>query len=140
MHKNPIVIIEDDQDDCDLLVHAFEDLGIKNELKFFQNGLEALAYLKATDDRAFLILSDVNMPLMNGMDLKKTIYKDERLRKQTIPFVFFSTSSRPKEILQAYEMMVQGYFIKSNDFENLKALLKVIIDYWKVCRHPNSVN
>ena len=136
MTKNPIIIIEDDQDDCELIVHAFKDLNVENEVKFFHNGLDALNYLKTTTDKVFLILSDVNMPLMNGMDLKRTIFADEQLRKQTIPFVFFSTSSRTKEIAQAYEMMVQGYFIKSHDYDNLKTLLKVILDYWRHCKHP----
>jgi len=140
MPTSPIVIVDDDRDDCDFIVEALSDLGVTNKLVCFENGLQALTYLKTTNQKTFLILSDVNMPLMNGLELKKEINKDDRLRQKSIPFVFLSTSSAVKEILTAYDLMVQGFFIKSNKLDLLKNNLKIIVDYWKTSQHPNSVN
>ena len=136
--QQPIIIIEDDQDDCDLISNAFHDIGVSNEIKFFPNGLEALHYLQVTSERPYLILSDVNMPLMNGFDLKQQIVNNPELKKKAIPFVFFSTSARQSEVGKAYDMMAQGYFLKSHNYNALKMQIKTIIDYWSLCKHPNS--
>ena len=87
--QGPILIIEDDQDDQYLLEEVFSALNIKNELKFFENGHFALEYLQTTKDKPFIILSDVNLPGMSGPDLKRSINENDRLRRKSIPFVFF---------------------------------------------------
>ena len=60
------------------------------------------------------------------------------LRKKSIPFVFFSTAANKQEIERAYEMMVQGYFKKKNSMDGIKSTLKIIMDYWTLCKHPNN--
>ncbi len=134
----PIIIAEDDLDDRDILTEAFRSLGIKNELVFFDNGEDVLKYLKTTSDQPFLIISDVNLVTMNGLELKRQINADEHLKKKSIPFVFLTTSSNTKHIQEAYTMMVQGYFKKENNFKQIQNMIRMIVEYWLICRHPNS--
>jgi CheY-like chemotaxis protein len=133
-----IIIIEDDLDDENFLREILIELGYQNQLKFFNDGKAALSFLKTTTDKLFLIICDVNLPGMSGTDLKKKINADPHLRKKSIFFIFYTTSADKLAIEQAYEMTVQGYFVKENSIPEIKLTLKVIIDYWKHCKHPNS--
>lgn len=135
----PIMIVEDDQDDCDLIAAALQEIGVTRELRCFPNGEEALKYLQSTPEILFLILSDINMPKMNGFELKKRINEDQALRKKSIPFIFLTTSVTERSVNQAYEMLVQGYFKKPDTFEEMKTLLSLNMQYWARCESPNSV-
>ncbi len=137
MYRNePIILIEDDKDDCDLFINAFRDLGIKNEVICFEDAITALNYLKKTKTKTLLIICDINMPVMNGLQLLKEINDDPVLRAKRIPFIYFSTSNSPKEINEAYDLNCQGYFIKSPSFHKLKIDLSSILHYWKNTVHP----
>src|SRR5215218_5798263 len=133
----PIIIIEDDPDDQQIISETIQGLHIVNATKFFINCEDVYNYLLSTPDKPFIILSDVNLPLMSGTELKARINKNDYLRKKSIPFIFFTTSSDTKTIDHAYEMMVQGYFEKEYSMETMRSTLKTIIEYWKLCKHPN---
>ena len=135
---HPILIIEDDDDDCELIQSALEKIGVENEKKCFKNGQEALEYLQSTSERTFLILSDVNMPVLNGLELKRKINSSDKLRTQSIPFVFLSTSAAKKDINIAYDLLAQGFFTKPDKFDALINLLKNVTDYWETAKHPVS--
>ena len=85
----PIIVIEDDQNDQDMLIEIFNELNYDHELIFFGNGELALEYLTATDSKPFLIISDINMPKLNGMELREKIHNNEDLRLKCIPSRFF---------------------------------------------------
>ena len=136
--SGPILIVEDDHDDQNLLEEVFASLNISNELKFFDNGKTALDYLYTTADKPFLILSDVNLPGMSGPDLKKSINEDEKLRRKSIPFVFLTTSADPRSVAEAYELMVQGYFQKANKISDLKLMVNMIVEYWMESKSPTE--
>lgn len=140
MLKSPILIVEDDKDDCELLTTALMSIGIKNEFICFQNPAEALAYLKTTKNDTYLIISDVNMPMMNGFDFKKKINEDTRLYSKNIPFVFLSTSASSYLVNEAYTLCIQGYFQKPNDFKSMNEVARSIIEYWNTCKHPTVFN
>jgi CheY-like chemotaxis protein len=135
-NTHPILIIEDDVDDCELIQSALEDIGVQNEQKCFKNGQEALDYLQSTSEKTFLILSDVNMPILDGLELKRKINTDDKLRMQSIPFVFLSTSNAKKDINTAYDLLAQGFFTKPNKFNALTDLLKNVTNYWGTAKHP----
>lgn len=135
--KGPIISIEDDADDQFLIKSVMEELDIPNELLFFSNGVEALLYLETTRDQPFLIICDINMPVMNGLELRERIDKNEYLRKKSIPFVFLSTADNPLVIETAYDSTIQGFFKKENSFDDLKDRIRVIYNYWSYCLHPN---
>jgi CheY-like chemotaxis protein len=136
--RGPIVIIEDDEDDRHLLKEAFRKLGYSNELAFFKDGDTALAYLQ--DDRIypFIILSDVNMPRLNGFELRKMVHTNNGLSEKCIPYLFFSTSVSKKAVQDAYTLSVQGFFLKPTNFNELVEIVDRIVKYWMVCYSPNS--
>jgi CheY-like chemotaxis protein len=135
-----IIIIEDDKDDRDILVEVIGELQIENKLVLFDNCLAAFDYLKTTSDHPFIIFCDVNLPQQNGIDFKRQIDDDPYLRKKSIPFVFYSTSVAQYAVNEAYtQMTVQGFFQKPNSYEEIRHLVKLILHYWKHCKHPNAI-
>ena len=136
--SGPIIIVEDDQDDKELFEEITREIGIENELIWFDNAIDVFEYLETTRDLPFLIFSDVNMPRQNGFEFKKKIDTDPVLRRKSIPFVFFTTSVSQHDVDEAYKTMtVQGFFIKGHNYNDMKLLLKNIYYYWANCRHPN---
>jgi CheY-like chemotaxis protein len=137
--KGPIILVDDDLDDKELFEDTLKEIGVPNELVHFTNAQKAFEYLKTTKDQPFLIFSDVNLPVVRGLDFKRNIDADPQLRKKSIPFVFYSTSVDQRSVNEAYtEMTVQGFFQKGNSLAGLKRDLKLVIDYWMFCRHPNA--
>lgn len=135
----PIIIVEDDHDDQDIMRDMLQEIGVSNKLILFDNTHDAYQYLKNSNDSIFLIFCDVNLPRQNGIEFKRHIDEDPQLRSRSIPFVFLTTSADKQAIDAAYkEMTVQGFFEKSSSFEEQKKLLKLIMDYWTVCKHPNT--
>jgi CheY-like chemotaxis protein len=137
---DPIVIVEDDADDQYFIRTIFEKLGVTSDVLFFEDGQKALQYLKTTERKTFLILCDINMPIMDGLELRRKIQEDDRLRKKSIPFVFLSTAARPKEVEEAYDLTVQGFFVKASQLSEMEKVLELILTYWQRCKHPNSLN
>lgn len=139
MLKNgPIIIIEDDADDRELLGEIFKELEVPNLLRFFNSCIHALDYLLTTIEKPFLILSDINLPAMTGLELCKKITEHESLKRKSIPFIFLTTTSDQKVITEAYQMFVQGFFVKPSSIKELKDMVRMIIAYWQVCRNPYS--
>lgn len=138
MTKGPIIIIEDDKDDQDLYSEALKDIGIFNEIYFFDGGKQVLDYLVNTEEQPFIIISDINMPGMTGLELKKYMEDDPYLRAKGIPFVFISTNATKVSVRHAHALSVQGYFQKPNSMGELKELLRVLFDYWARCKHINN--
>jgi CheY-like chemotaxis protein len=135
--EGPIIIIEDDQDDQNLIGEIFKRLKYQNEVIFFNDGNLALDYLKQSDVQPFIILSDVNMPKINGFELRGKIRADENLNAKCIPYIFFTSAANGKVVNDAYEMSVQGFFLKPNKFKELESTIRSIVEYWKVCLAPS---
>ena len=135
----PIVIIEDDIDDQDILSEIFNELNYKNELVFFADSELALAYLTDTDIEPFLVLSNINMPKLNGMELREKIQNNEDLRLKSIPYLFFSTSAEQKNVIEAYSRSIQGFFVKPGSYAKLKSTITKIVEYWQECESPNYI-
>ena len=135
----PIIIIEDDLDDQELLSDVFQELNYANKIVFFGDGEEALAYLIETKVEPFIIFSDINMPKLNGMELRAKIHENEDLRGKSIPYLFFSTSAEQENVVDAYSKSVQGFFIKPTSFEDLRDIIRTIVEYWQKCVSPNYI-
>jgi len=135
----PIILVDDDREDEELLRETFEELGIKNQLIHFDTCSKAFDYLIHTTDHPFIIISDINLPIKNGLEFKRQIDEDPLLRSKSIPFVFFSTTNDKKAVDIAYkEMTVQGFFQKPTTFQDLKRIIRLLFDYWQECKHPNQ--
>ena len=139
MNKDgPIIVIEDDADDQEIMVEIFQKLGYKNKIIYFSDGNEALEYLNDSDTQPFLILSDINMPKINGFELRNKIFTNEQLQTKCIPYLFFTTGGNKKAVIDAYAMSVQGFFIKANTIPALESTIKKIVEYWQECIAPSQ--
>ena len=139
MVSGPIIIIEDDQDDRDIIEEVLKELSIPNETIWFTRCMDAFDYLKTQANQPFLIFCDINLPGLNGIEFKRKIDADKELRRKSIPFVFLSTSADKEYVDEAYtEMTVQGYFQKANSYVETKNNVRAILEYWKICKHPNA--
>lgn len=134
----PILIIEDDPDDQEILTEVFKKLNYVNEVLFFFDGEKALEYINKDDVLPFLILSDINMPRLSGMELKKKIHTDAQLQIKCIPYLFFTTSASKQSVIDAYSMSAQGFFIKDASVAELEKTMRIIIEYWQRCYSPNQ--
>ena len=134
----PIIIVEDDPDDRDMLNQIFIQIGLPNEIVFFENGDLAFEYLNSINSRPFIIISDVNLPKMNGFELKKLIRTNELLSLKCIPFLFLTTGTNGNDVIDAYVMSAQGFFQKPNKISELEDLLRIIVQYWQKCIAPNQ--
>ena len=140
IHQGPIIMIDDDKDDQEILLDVVNDLQLPNKLIFFDKGTDAFHYLKTNTEQPLVIFSDINLPQQSGVEFKRQIDNDPDLRKKSIPFIFFSTYIDKKVVDIAYkELTIQGFFQKSGNYEELKNTIRLIVDYWKICKHPNSV-
>ncbi len=136
--SGPIIVIEDDLEDQQILDEIFTNLNFPNKVIYFSDGQSALNYLNETADQPFLILSDINMPRMDGFQVRNEVYKNERLR--SIPYLFFTTGVDKKAVDEAYAMSVQGFFIKPASMMRLQSTMKKIIEYWQECYAPSQFN
>ena len=139
MYKDrSIIVIEDDADDRELLKEVFEELKMGKFTRFFDSCLAALDYLLTSVEKPFLIISDINLPALTGLDFLKKINENEQLRKRSVPFVFLSTAGDKNIISKAYKMFAQGFFVKPLTVADLKRTIQIIVDYWSICRYPNE--
>jgi CheY-like chemotaxis protein len=139
MNKNgPVIIIEDDIDDQEVLTEIFQKLGYSNKVIFFTDGMSALDYLNRPGVLPFLILSDINMPKLSGFELRAKLKTDADLTVKCIPYLFFSTALNQKAVMDAYSMSVQGFFVKPTSMAELEKTIAVIMEYWKMCAAPNN--
>ena len=134
--KGPIIFIEDDIDDQEVLTDVFKELDFANEIIFFTEGEKALKYLTETKIKPFIIFSDINMPRLNGIELRDKIRENKELEIKSIPYLFFSTSAEQNHVIDAYSKSIQGFFVKPSSYKEIKEVLKTIIEYWQKCVSP----
>jgi CheY-like chemotaxis protein len=132
-----ILVVEDDPDDQHLFKQICKRLGVKNELVFCDNGIHALEYLSTTENSIFVILCDINMPLMDGLELKEKINQDINLKRKNIPFIVLSTAATTSQVNKAYELDVQGFFSKGTSYSEFEKDLSIILQYWARCKAYN---
>lgn len=133
-----IIIVEDDIDDQDLFSEVFKNLKISNNILFFGNGELALEYLEKEGTEPFMILSDINLPKLNGFELRERVFTNKELSDKCIPYIFFTTAVNKASVVNAYAASAQGFFEKPNNFAQLEDILRSIIDYWKKCYSPSD--
>lgn len=139
MNKSPIIIIEDDHDDIDIIQYATKRLEHNRPILFFTNGTELVDFLTNNQVTPFLIICDLNLPGENGFALKRRIDGNAQVRYKGVPFVYWSTNATQKEIQHAYDLPAQGFFFKPNTIEALQDTLELMIRYWETSEHPKKV-
>ncbi|HMH23280.1 MAG TPA: response regulator [Puia sp.] len=136
--SGPIILVEDDIDDQELITEIIGGSPVRNPLKIFHNGLQALEYLKNSTEYPFLIICDVNMPVMNGLELRQHMQDDLSMHNRSAPFIFLSTTEDREVVKKAFALSVQGFFKKPSEFRELQRLLELALNYWKHCEYPKK--
>lgn len=139
MRRNgEIIIIEDDEDDRMFLQDIFESLNYPNKIRFIEDPLDAIPYLSNPLVVPFIIISDINMPKINGFELRERIMACTEISGKCVPYIFLSTSKNPENVIKAYSCNVQGYFRKEEDFSAYKSMIQNIVEYWRTSLTPAS--
>lgn len=137
-----ILLVEDDSVDVMNVQRAFKKNNINNPLHIAFNGVEALNMLRGTSGKPKLnpipriILLDINMPKMNGIEFLKELRADPELKSITV--FIMTTSNDDQDKLEAYNMNVAGYILKPLSFEKFVNAISILNSYWKLCEQPES--
>jgi CheY-like chemotaxis protein len=133
-----ILLVEDDEVDIMNVKRAFKKNKIANPLYIASNGLEALAMLRGKDGQDAviprsrrLILLDLNMPKMNGLEFLHELRADPEL--QVIPVIVLTTSDEDRDRTEAYHLNVAGYILKPVTFSKFADVMVTLNKYWTLC-------
>jgi len=134
--KQKILLVEDDEVDIRSVKRAFEDLHVTNPLVVTYNGEEALKYLKSTKNKRLpgLILLDLRMPRMDGIEFLKVIKKDGKLK--IIPVVALTTSKEDEDKTESFNFGVSGYMMKPVNYKDFVEVIRTIKMYWTLSESP----
>lgn len=131
-----ILLVEDDEVDVMTVKRAFTRANITNPLKVATNGLEALEILRKEElpPTRRLILLDVNMPKMNGIEFLRELRADPKL--QTASVVVLTTSNEERDRVEAYKLNVAGYLLKPVTFLQFAEVMTTLNKYWALMEMP----
>ncbi len=136
-----ILLVEDNPDDVDLTIMALEKSNILNNVKVARNGEEALDMLHGPngDEPQLLpavVLLDLNMPKINGLEVLKEIRENEWTRR--LPVVILTSSREEQDIIRGYDLGANSYIRKPVDFENFVSAVRQLGLYWLVLNEPGG--
>lgn len=137
MRKNkPLLLVEDDMIDAMTLTRACKELGVHCDIVHTKNGEEALNYLNTSNDAMpELILLDLNMPKMNGIEFLEKAKQDPKLKK--IPVIVLTTSNEEKDKLESFQLGIAGYFVKPVEYKKFLMITDEINKYWSMSKLPS---
>ncbi len=136
-NTKPILLVEDDQVDAMTVKRAFKELKVANPLDHTLNGEEALEYLKKNgNEMPCVILLDLNMPKMNGIEFLKIVKADDKLKQ--IPVIVLTTSKDEQDIIDSYQFCVAGYVLKITDYKQFVEAISTIDQYWTLSELPDG--
>jgi two-component system response regulator len=142
MNNRSILLVEDNRDDVELTVMALTEAKITNPVVVARNGVEALDYLLGTGthagrdptDQPVVVLLDIKLPLLNGLDVLKRMREDERTRRT--PVVMLTSSTEQSDITNTYELGANSYVRKPVEFEGFVTAARQLGLYWTVLNNP----
>jgi CheY-like chemotaxis protein len=132
----PLLVVEDNDEDYEMLQMALHKHGLPNPLLRFEDGEEALAYLfrqgrysaASSSPRPALMLLDLNLPETDGREVLAAIRHHPELKR--LPVVVLSTSNNPKDVAHCYELGINGYSLKPVNSERLEEFVGLLVTYW----------
>jgi CheY-like chemotaxis protein len=128
-----ILLVEDDEIDVKALKWAFDKLKIANPLVIARDGVEAWEMLQELP-RPYLVISDINMPRMNGIELLRKIRQSDAFRDSIV--FMLTTSNDEQDKIDAYDLNVAGYMLKTDMGTSFTRAISLIDNYWKVVEFP----
>jgi len=133
----PILLVEDDSVDAMTVKRIFTEMKVKNQLVHVVDGEEALQYLKNHKNRKpCVILLDLNMPRMNGIELLKIIKADDDLR--CIPVIVLTTSREDHDKIDSFKLGIAGYILKTVDYKRFATIMEIMDMYWTLSELPTE--
>ena len=133
--SHSILLVEDDRIDVLAVKRALKDINASNPLDVVGNGEEALAFLRnKANKKPGIILLDLNMPKMNGIEFLKIIKQDNELK--IIPVIVLTTSSEEQDRVESFKLSVAGYVVKPVDYVQFAEVFKTIHLYWMLNEIP----
>jgi two-component system response regulator len=137
-----ILLVEDNQDDVDLAMHALQRGKVANHIFVVRDGEEALDFLfcrgeyveRSFDHPPKLVLLDLKLPKVDGMEVLKMVKGDPRTR--TIPIVMMTSSKEERDLVNSYNLGANSYIQKPVDFDQFRETVKTIGLYWLVINQP----
>lgn len=146
MNLQPILLVEDNDDDAELTIKAFAQAKIKNTIIRVRDGVEALDYLlgrntyadRHSADLPSVVLLDLNLPKMDGLEVLKIVRASEKIKH--LPIVVLTSSKEDKDRLTAYMLYANSYVCKPVDYDNFLLAAKNLGLYWLVLNQPPPVS
>ena len=136
-NSKPILLAEDDDVDAMTVKRAFKDLQVANKLVRAADGEQMLEYLRTENsEEPCLILLDLNMPKMNGIEFLKIVKADEALKR--IPVIVLTTSLDERDVVESFKLGAAGYMVKSVDYEKFVDVISTINQYWTLSELPQN--
>ena len=132
----PILLVEDDQVDAMTVKRALKEIHVTNRLDIVGNGEEALSFLQNPEnEKPCIILLDLNMPKMNGIEFLEIAKQDENLK--IIPVVVLTTSSQEQDKVDSFGLGVAGYMLKPVEYMKFVEVVRTIDLYWTLSEMPD---
>jgi len=136
-NNRPILLVEDDAIDRMTVERALKEIKVTNRLDMVKNGEEAVDFLRdASNVRPGIILLDLNMPKMNGIEFLKVIKADDDLKR--IPVIVLTTSKDERDRVDSFNLGVAGYMLKPVDYLQFVEVVRTIDLYWTLSELPES--
>ena len=133
--NTPILLVEDDQVDVMTVRRALKEVKVTNPVVNLENGEEALKYLRDPDSaQPCIILLDLNMPIMNGIEFLQVIKHDTLLRR--IPVVVLTTSEEQQDKISSFDLSVAGYLSKPVVYRQFVEVMRTFDAYWTISEVP----
>jgi CheY-like chemotaxis protein len=133
--NKPILLVEDDQVDIMTILRALKEIHVCNPVVSMENGEAALDWLSCADEEMpCIILLDLNMPIMSGIEFLRLVKQDERLRR--IPVVVLTTSDEQEDKVRSFDLGVAGYMAKPVDYRRFVDIVRSIDMYWTLSEMP----
>lgn len=134
--KRPILLVEDDLVDRMTVERALKEIKVTNKLVMVENGEEALDYLRdPTSEKPGIILLDLNMPRMNGIDFLKVAKQDPAIKR--IPVIVLTTSRDERDRVESFNLGIAGYMLKPVDYLQFVEVVRAIDMYWTLSELPD---
>ena len=130
MKPKTILLVEDNPSDIELTRRALQKIRIANELVVAEDGVDALDYLYRAQDLPALVLLDLKLPRVGGLDVLRRIRMEERFRY--LPVVIFTTSSEEQDIIKSYDLGANSYMLKPVDFMQFMIAIDTLGLYWLI--------
>lgn len=136
-NNRDILVVEDDRVDAMTIERVFKQLGLANRIIFCTDGVEGIEYLQnECSTLPAIVLLDINMPRMNGIEFLRIIRNDPEFKK--LPVVILTTSGEERDKIDSFELGISGYMVKPVDYDEFVKMIQVIVQYWRLSEFPQE--